>query len=290
MSGGGSSQPTQQSTTKVEMSPEQRELYQLAMPGVREFAAKVPERYPGTQIAGFDPSQVAGQEMALAAAPLQGNLAATGAQANTNLLQNIWDPNFNPGLKGAVDAAVRPVTEQYQQQTLPGLRDEFQGAGQQFGGSRRGVADVNAMSKYLQNVGDVSSKVVGNAYDTNMRTYLQALGLVPQTSASLLSPATTTSGVGDIRQNMAQALLGEQVAGFNYEQLAPFLQSQDIISLISGIPGGTSQTLSTGNTPQKNQMMSALGGAAAGASLGTAIMPGVGTAAGAGLGALLSFL
>ena len=41
-------QPQQQSqTTTYQLSPEQRQLMDLAMPGVTQFAAKVPERYQG---------------------------------------------------------------------------------------------------------------------------------------------------------------------------------------------------------------------------------------------------
>jgi len=49
------SQPQTQTTTQ-ELSPEQRQLMNLAMPGVTQFAASVPQRYQGTTIAGFDPT------------------------------------------------------------------------------------------------------------------------------------------------------------------------------------------------------------------------------------------
>lgn len=286
--GGGSSQPTQTTQTTVQMSPEQRELYQLAIPGVKEFAATVPERYPG-QVAGFDPAQTAGQNMALASAAPQQVLANTAAGTS----QRLQDPGFaasNPWLDSAIDASVRPITEQYQQTILPGIRDEFQGAGQGFGGSRRAIADARATSDYMRSVGDTSAKLGLGAYNTNIDAMVKALGLTPQTQQAQLAPGTTTSAVGDVRQNLAQQLLNEQVAGFNYAQLAPFLQSQDIISLISGIPGGTSTSLSTGNTAQQNPFTKLLGGAATGASLGSALFPGVGTAAGAGIGGLLAFL
>lgn len=290
--GGGSNQPTQTTHTDVQMTPEQRQIFNLALPGVQDFAASVPDRYPGSTVAPFDPAQVAGQNIALGAAPAQGALASDAAGANDNLLTNIWDPNFNPALKGAVDAAVRPVTEAYQHTTLPGVRDEFNAAGAGFGGSRRGVADAVEQSKYLTNVGDTSAKVVNANYQANLDAQLKALGLVPSTQGALTTPAVTTSGVGDVRQNLAQALLSEQVGNFNYDQLAPFLQSQDLIALLSGLPGSTSDSVSTGNNPTSSgtTARNALGGAAAGASLGTAIMPGIGTGVGAGLGGLLAFL
>lgn len=277
------------STTTYTMSPEQRQLYQLAIPGVQQFAATVPQRYQGSTVAPFDPSQIAGQESALGAASgPQTTLAQQGAAQNQFLSGDIWNPASNPNLQGAIDAAVRPITQNYQQVVRPAIRDEATSAGQIFGGSRRNIAEGVAGGQYLNSVGDTASKLVQNQYQTNLDAYVKALGLLPQTQQAQVTPALTTSGVGDVRQNLAQQLLGQNVSNFNYDQLAPFLQSQDILSLLQGIPGGTSTT--TGNAPQGNTALSALGGAAAGASLGSAILPGAGTGVGAGLGALLAFL
>ena len=67
------SQPVSQTTT-TELSPEQRQLMNLAMPGVTNYAATVPQRYQGSTVAGFDPSQTAGQEGALQSAGVQTDL------------------------------------------------------------------------------------------------------------------------------------------------------------------------------------------------------------------------
>lgn len=285
MSGGG--QPQTQTTTQ-QLSPEQRQLMQLAMPGVTEFAAKTPERYQGSTIAGFDPSQVAGQEQVLGAAGTQNALAGGGAGTTMGWLgPNALDITKQPGLQGNIDAATRPITQALTEQALPAIRSSAEQTGN-FGSSRQGVAEGLASGRASQAIGDATSKLVGDAYKTNVDAQLKALGLLPQTQAAQTTGGLTTSGVGDVRQGMAQALLGEQVGNFNYDQMAPYLQSKDIMSLLTGLPGGSTQTVATG--PQKNQLTSALGGAAAGASLGSMIAPGVGTAAGGGLGALLSFL
>lgn len=284
--GKGSDQPQQSSTYTP--PPQVQEILNLAMPGIRKFAASVPQRYGGSTIAGFDPSQEEGQQAALGAAGSQDALAKQGLDATRFLTSTIWDPKTNPALQGAIDAAVRPITTNYQQVVKPGIRDEFQGAGQQFGGSRRFNTEDLGAGQYLTAVGDTASKLTQDQYANNLNAYVRALGLLPQTQDAQLAGARTRSAVGDVRQNLAQQRLNEQVGNFNYDQLAPFLQSQELINLISGIPGGTTTT--TGNMPQRNPWSGALGGAAAGASLGSALLPGIGTGAGAGLGALLSFL
>lgn len=278
MSGGD--KPPEQKTEQV-LSPEQREMMNLALPGVRQFAASVPQRYQGATVAGFDPSQSAGQEQALGAAGTVGQLGGSGANtSNYWLSPSALDVNNNPAIQDAIGAATRPVYEQLSRYGLPNVRSEALSSGN-FGGSRQGIAEGLAMASANQTAGDISSRIASDAYGQNVKAQLAALGLLPQTQQAQLAQATTTSGVGDVRQQQAQRLIDEQVAGYNYDQYAPFLQSKEIMSLLQGIPGGS--TVSTGSIPQKNQTMSALGGAAAGASLGTAIMPGPGTAIG-GLG------
>jgi hypothetical protein len=281
-----SSQPQTQTTTQV-LSPEQRQLMNLAMPGVTEFAAKVPERYQGSTVAGFDPSQMAGQEGALQSAGTQEGLARTGAGTTLDWLNpNALDITKQPGLQGNIDAATRPITQALTEQALPAIRDSAERSGN-FGSSRQGIAEGLASGRASQAIGDATSNIVSKGYQTNVDAQLKALGLLPSTINTQTTGDLTTSNVGDVRQSMAQALLGEQVGNFNYDQMAPFLQSKEIMSLLSGLPGGTTQTTASG--PQKNPLTSALGGAASGASLGSMFGP-MGTAGGTAIGALLPFL
>lgn len=279
--------PTTQTTT-AELSPEQRQILQLGLPGVQQFAATVPQRYQGSTVAGFDPTQVAGQEAALGAVPAQAGLAANAANA-TNFFTggSIWDPGANAALAGAVGAATRPITQNYNEVVRPTIRTAEQNAGQ-FGSSKAGIVDAAANRDYLNAIGDTSSKLVQSQYQTNVDAQLKALGLTPTVQGAQLAPATTTSAVGDVRQQLEQAIINERLGNFNYDQLAPFLQSKEILSLLSGIPGGSTTTV--GSTAKPNTALSALGGAASGAALGSALFPGVGTGAGAGIGALLPFL
>jgi hypothetical protein len=260
----------------------------LAMPGVRDFAASVPQRYQGLTVAGVDPSQAAGQEQALGAASTVGGLAGSGAGTTGYWLSpGALDVGNNPVVQNAISSATRPVYEGLTNSALPAIRSSSAQSGN-FGGSRQGIAEGLAIQGAGNTAGDISSKITSDAYSQNVKAQLQALGLLPQTQQAQLAEATTTSGVGDVRQAQQQRLLDEQVGNFNYDQYAPFLQSKEIMSLLTGLPGG--QTVSTGSVPSTNKATSALGSAAAGAALGSAIMPGVGTGVGAVGGALLPFL
>lgn len=279
--------PPQTQTTTYQLSPEQRQLMNLAMPGITQFAANTPQRYQGSTVAGFDPSQVAGQEGALGSAGVQTGLARGGASTSLDWLSpGALDVNRNPGVQGMIEKSTRGINQALTEQALPAIRDSAERSGN-FGSSRQGIAEGLASGRASQAIGDATSGILSKAYDTNVDAQLKALGLLPQTTAAQTQGDLTTSAVGDTRQAMAQQLLGETVGNFNYDQLAPYLQSKDIMSLLTGLPGGTN--VSTASTPQRNLLTSGLGGAAAGASLGSMFGP-IGTGAGAGIGGLLAFL
>lgn len=273
-------EPTQSTTTKL--GPEQEEFFKLALPGVRDFAAKVPTRYGGSQVADFDPYQVTAQNLALGAADPQQRLADSGAQASNYYTSGaIWQPENNPGMRDAIDAAVRPINQQLTETTLPAIRGEAIRTGN-FDSSKRQISEGLAARGAAQAAGDVSSRIVQNEYETNVRAQLQAMGMLPQTQALQTTPALTVGGVGDIRQAMSQAEINQAVGNYNFDQYAGISQAKDILGLVQGMPGGT--TVSTGNVPSPNPFTTIAGGALTGASLGSAI-PGIGTLVGGGVGA-----
>ena len=69
--GGSSPPPAPTQSTTYQLSPEQRELMNLAMPGLKSFAANVPQRYPGETVVPFTSAQEKGQQLALSAADAQ---------------------------------------------------------------------------------------------------------------------------------------------------------------------------------------------------------------------------
>jgi hypothetical protein len=104
----GPKQPsTVTQTNKIELSPEQKEIFGLAMPKIREYASSNPQLYSGSGIAGFNPTQLAGQEAALAAVGGAGDLAERATATQAQLL----DPEFmlspNQYLTPAADAIAR---------------------------------------------------------------------------------------------------------------------------------------------------------------------------------------
>lgn len=353
MSGGGQQQPTQ--TTTPIITPQMQQIIDSAMPGIKSFAASVPQRYQGPQVAGFNPTQTEAQNQILSAADQAGGVAdwakagvaglagrltnttpgaglppqtRTPLETSSNIFNDpgIWNPAYNAGTTAAIEAAQRPTWRALTESALPAIRGSAISAGP-YGGSRQGIAEGLAINRGTQTAADQAAKIVedlygqnlaavNNRYNTNIgalnqrygtdvgaetqrygtdvaaqnarnQQILAAYGMAPSLEQQSLLPGYVKSGVGDVQQQLQQAGINADISNFNYDQLAPFLQSKELLSLLSGFPSGAT---STANVPQANPALSALGGAASGAALGSAIMPGIGTGIGAAGGAVLPFL
>lgn len=298
-------------TTKTELSPEQRALLDLAMPSAVEFAASTPRRYPGATVAPMVQIGHRAARDAMVGADAQQRLAGGAENALTGIMgaapgergmnfisQDYWNPANNPNLRGAIDAATRPITEQLTESALPAIRGEAIKTGG-FGGSRQGVAEGLASREASRAIGDTGAKLTSQLYDTNMRTAaglygndldatLKALGLTPNIQTSQVTPAATRGAVGEIKQAQNQAALNDRIANWNFDQNIGLVKARELASLLSGLPGGSTIATATGQ-PGRPGLTQAAGGAATGASFGSLFGP-VGTVAGGGIGALLPFL
>lgn len=348
MAGGSSTQQPVQSTT-TQLSPDQQSLLSAALPGLRQFAATVPARYPGATVAGFTPAQQQAQDLALGAVSGQQAAAKTAADVFTSLPSQIATsvpglqpfvaqtqnyqtdpfsglPQADAGLQSYIKASTDPLYKNLTEAVLPNVRSSAITAGG-FGGSRQGIGEGLATQATAQQAGNTAANLAGaqyannlaalqNRYATNINAenaryatnvqadqareqlllqakqgdvnaQLQLLGLTPGVQQAQLAPALTAGGVGDTQQALNQAQLSAQIQGYNYDQLAPFLQSQELLSVLQGIPGGA--TVATGTVPQPNAGVQALGGALTGATIGSAFGP-AGAGVGAAGGAVLPFL
>jgi hypothetical protein len=287
MSGGGSSGGgSSTTTTKLELSPEQQQLFNLALPALTEFAGNPPQAFPGQTVAGFDPAQLAGQQTLVNQA--QGNLTNLGdsaLQASQFFLGPGLDPLTNPFLQSAISAAVQPLFQGLTQSALPAVRGEANTVGQ-VGSSRQGIAEGLAIQGTQQTAGNVAAGLANQGFQTAMEAGIRALGLAPQTGGLLLQPGGILSAVGAERQGQEQREIDAEVNKFLQEQLLPFLSAKEIASIAFGIPNQSSTASGTTSGGGISPIQGALGGAATGAAIGSLFGPGPGTAIGAGVGAM----
>lgn len=255
--GGGSQKVTQ--TTKQELSPEQRELLNLGMGMIKPTVGNLPTP-PG--VAGLDPASESAQQGILGKAGPGGllDMLGQGAASGTGWLASggVLDVNNNPALRGAVDAAIRPLTENFQNVVMPGVRGGAIQAGA-LGSSKARQAGDYASSTYLRSVGDTSSKMLNEAYGQNLEAMLKGIALTPQSQSAALFPEVARDTVGQQRRQLLQQ---QMQSGFDQEMF-PFNMGLQLIGASAATPGGGTTGTVTGAQPQSNPLMQGLGGLAA---------------------------
>lgn len=293
MSGKSGGQPT--TTTTVQKAdpwagqqPYLQDVFSQAQQ--QYYNQGTPQYFPGATSAPIDPATQQAQNYALGQA--QGTLPQIGQNAvgaaNFNLTQAPYAES-NPYLQSAIQSAFRPTIQAF---TDPGGdlargRSQFIDSGQ-YGGTRHGLAEGVAYGRLGEALSGRAAEMAYGNYNDAMARQLQQQALLPTVQGAALAPATVGEAVGQQRESYAQQLINDAIARWNFEQNVDAAKLAQYQGLIQGSYGGEGTGTSTYPTAQPNRALGALGGAASGAALGTMVMPGWGTAIGAGAGALLS--
>jgi hypothetical protein len=201
-------------------------------------------------------------------------LADTTSGYSNWLMGDARKAESNPYLQSHIDAAIRPITQSY---TDPGgvfssIRTSSIADGPS---SRQGIAEGIMGGRYMQTIGDVSSRMAGENYQNALRAGTQALALAPQTAQVGQAPALATGAVG----TQQEAYDAEQRA---WKMNAPWLNLQNYANIVFGGANPGTTTTSTGTTPAgPSTANKALSGAATGAMMGSMVgMPMVGAGVG----------
>lgn len=289
---GGKSEPapTTKSETKTVLSPEQQQLFNLAMPFAQQHANAPLQTYQGPTVAGFTPEQ----QQAQAAYVTGGNAGqALGTQAGQSqqfmLGLDQLNPGSNPYIGQIADIITGKVQNGLVEKTLPIIRSAGMSAAGPYGGgsTRQQLAEGGAVGDAAGQTADALQQLYFNNYRAGIDNIARAQQLNPSLQAQQLFSANVLDAVGGQKQAMEQALLNEQAQKWMMEQYAPYFRAQEISGLIGALPNTASTvSTSTGAVPQKPGIVtSALGGAASGAAIGS-VIPGIGTGIGAVLGGL----
>lgn len=255
-------------SSQVSLAPEQQTLLNAATPWIQKFVDKGITLPTGSSIAPFNPTQTSAQNMVLGRVGAMNNGADQGMNAsNFALSGDILKPETNPGLKGTVDAATRPLFEGLTEQILPSIRGEANTLGN-IGSSRQGIAEGLAARGTANAAGDVASKVAFSGYQSGLDAQMRALGLLPQTVGAQTQGAQAAGAVGDASQAMTQKLLDELKAQFLQKQTLPLDIGKELLSMVGAIP--TAGATTTGSVPQPSlfQQLLGAGATAAGAYFG----------------------
>lgn len=260
--GGGTSTTVQQADPWEGVQPYLLEGFE----NLDQYAQDIPSFYPNQTYANFNPLQeqaFAGQ-LGYAGSPELQNLIGNQFDATNFGLNAVNDPYSNQALQSHIAAAQRPLTQAYQEQVLPGIRDQAEMYG--GAGSRTGLAEGVASRGYLDAMGDVSSGMMSQAYGQGLDQQARMMALAPQTMQSGMMPWNIAGQVGSQYQGMDQNAINEAMSRYNFDQTAGYDRYTDYLNTLQGTPWGSSTA--TGPDPNAtNPLTGALGGAAMGAGM-----------------------
>lgn len=164
------------------------------------------QRTPEQSVAGFNPMQTQGFNMARDYAT-GGGQDIYGNTANAlNFGLNAADVNQNPYFQKAMQSAIRPITQNFQENVLSGGEDQALAAGQ-YGSSRHGVSDALAKRDYMNTIGDVTANMGSQAYGQGLNTMMQSLGQAGNVQNMGLFGSNVLQNIGGQRQGMTQAMM-----------------------------------------------------------------------------------
>lgn len=266
MPGGGSENVTQ--TNKVELTPQQKEVQGIGLNQVKQGLSGGTPQLPG--VPGFDPLQNQAQEGVIGKSTGGLQTMSNNLQSAQNFLTgDVMNLDSNPALRQALDASLRPLTENFRDVVLPGLRTSAISAGPgALGSPKNNVRQGIAADQYMREVGDTSAKFLNNAYGQNLDALAKGVTLAPQSMQAALFPEAALESVGAQRR---QLLTDQGAQGFNQSMLPINIGSQ-LLSLTGAMPGAGSTSSVQGAQPKGNwtQLLGA-GLSAAGAMAGLPI-------------------
>lgn len=222
--------------------------------------------------------------------------------------------NANPYLDSMFGAATRGLNTQYNNQVMPGVNATF-GSGGRTGSNAHQTALDMANQQYGNAVGDMAAGIYGGNYQSERDRQIGAATGLGSLGTSLAG-AYGSLGQQNFGQQLAGAGLGQQLAQndwanigqlgqigqqvegkagqvlgdyqdrFNFYQNRPEGQLNNYVNWVNGASGQMGQKQ---QDAKDGGAQGALGGAMAGAQVGSQILPGWGTAIGAIGGGLLGY-
>ena len=191
--------------------------------------------------------------------------------------------NANPYQQAMMEAATRPLTQQFSQSVLPGISSLYSKSGRLGSGSMERALGT-ATEAYGRSLGDITANIAGSQYQQERGLQQQAqlqqaqlAGLAPQFYGQQFLPSQTLAQVGAQQEAIAAQPLQEQLARYQFGQQLPYQQLQGYLSSVYGTPLGSYGTQTTSAPTYQNRGAGVLGGAIAGGLGGYALgqIPGV---------------
>ena len=185
--------------------------------------------------------------------------------------------NANPYQQAMMEAATRPLTQQFSQAVLPGISSLYSRSGRLGSGAMERALGT-ATEAYGRSLGDITANIAGTQYQQERGLQQQAqlqqaqlAGLAPQFYSQQFLPSQTLAQVGAQQEAISAQPLQEQLARYQFGQQLPYQQLQGYLSSVYGTPLGSYGTQTTTAPTYQNRGAGVLGGALAGGLGGYAL-------------------
>jgi hypothetical protein len=164
----------------------------------------------------------------------------------------------NPYMTAAIQGITEPMTQQFQEDIIPGIQSGFSGGGR-YGSGLQARQQERAGEAAMNEIGKVGTNMGLQIYGDERGRQLQAASLAPQMAQQDYTDIQALKGVGSEYEAQAGAELQGDINRFNFDQQAPKSALAQYMALVGG--GGYSD--STSSTPiYRNKTNDLLGGAA----------------------------
>lgn len=219
--------------------------------------------YPGQRVAPLAP----GQEAAIGQAY---SLFGGGPTSTDRSVQNYLDTSLQGGFlagpqaQAAVSGLAQPLFQQFESNTLPGIRDRAELAGQGTSSTRRDVATNQAINQFGQGLATGAAAPIYQAGLQNMQASAQT---APSLTSTELAQLGGLQQAGGLQQQQLQQEINAAMQRFQ-DPYNIASQAANALFGASGVGGGAGTSQSRGfNDPGAMAIASeALGGAS---SVGT---------------------
>lgn len=234
-----------------------------------------PTLYPGQMFVGPSLQTEQALQMQEQAATAAAPILTAGQQAYLQSLGQIGATAAGGFLGGSpyrealIQAATRPLVQQYTESVMPTIASGFSRAGR-YGSGAMEQAQARATEAFGRSLGDVAATLAAQDYARERGLQQQAqlaqsaLGqAAPSFFQSSFLPSQALAQIGAAREQIAQQPLSEAIQRYQFSQQLPYQQLQGFLSSVYGTPMATSQFQPIPQA-QTNRLGSALGGAGLG--------------------------
>lgn len=263
MSGGGDNTTVQ--STRVEYSPQEQaardQVMQSALDTYKNSVASNNGQYTGAKPVGMSAQTQQGQSMLAGAAGQIQNNVNNATQANNFGLHDVLYANSNPYLQSAMDAATKPLINQFQDSggVLSSIRDGAVSAGG-YGGSRQGIAEGLAASRLNDTIANTRASMANTNYQNGLQTMQDSIKNTGMLSLLGQLPGQIMTGIGAQNEGYAQAQENYNAASRDYAQNSQWAPLQNLANIIYGGSNGTTTSKGTAPTPDNTgQILGGLG-------------------------------